>query len=134
MTVKEGVEGLVNKEDFKDKVIGAQTGTTGAIMAAEWEAEGIGKLRGYDTVDLAYLDLKNGQIDGVLGDSTMAESYVKSLGGIVIVGETYSSEDIAFAVCKDNKDMVTKLDAGLKAVKDSGKYDELFQKYFVDAK
>ena len=132
MAVKEDVDGLVNKEDFKDKIIGAQTGTTGAIMAAEWQEEGIGTLRGYDTVDLAYMDLKNGQIDGVLGDSTMAESYAKSLGGIKTVGENYSSEDIAFAVCKDNKDMVDKLNAGLKAVKESGKYDELISQYFTN--
>ncbi|HNY93205.1 MAG TPA: basic amino acid ABC transporter substrate-binding protein [Flexilinea sp.] len=130
MVVREDVNDLVNKEDFAGKVIGAQTGTTGAIMAEEWQTEGLVTFRGYDTIDLAYMDLKNGQIDGVLGDNTMAEAYVKSMGGLKIVGDQYSSEELAFAVCKDNKDLLDKINAGLKALKESGKFDEIYKKYF----
>ncbi|HQG89660.1 MAG TPA: transporter substrate-binding domain-containing protein, partial [Flexilinea sp.] len=104
--------------------------TTGAIMAEEWQTEGLVTFRGYDTIDLAYMDLKNGQIDGVLGDNTMAEAYVKSMGGLKIVGDQYSSEELAFAVCKDNKDLLDKINAGLKALKESGKFDEIYKKYF----
>ena len=52
MAVKEDNNTMVNKEDFKGKVIGAQTGTTGAIMAFDWEMEGVSKYKGYDSVNL----------------------------------------------------------------------------------
>lgn len=130
MTVGEASE-LVNKEDFAGKVIGAQTGTTGAIMAQEWADEGLVTYRGYETIDLAFLDVKNGQIDGVLADNTMADSYVASFGGLKTVGDLYSSEEIALAVCKDKTDLVEQINAALKTIKENGKFDELYAKYFV---
>ncbi len=130
MSVREDNDKLVNKEDFAGKVIGGQTGTTGAIMAAEWEAEGLVTYRGYETIDLAFMDLKNGQIDGVLADSTVAEGLVNSLGGLKNVGEMYSSEQLAIAVCKTKPELAEKINAGIQKLKDSGKYDELTAKYF----
>ena len=61
MTVAEDSE-LADLADFSGKVIGAQIGTTGAILAQQWVDEGVGptELKGYDTIDLAFLDLKNG--------------------------------------------------------------------------
>lgn len=129
MSVKGDVTDLVNKEDFKGKTIGAQTGTTGAIMIQEWESEGLVTYKGYDTIDLAFMDLKNGQIDGVLTDNTVAEGYVNSLGGLKTVGDLYSSEDLAFAVCKTQPELQEKFNEGLKKVKESGKFDELVSKY-----
>ncbi len=129
LTVKEGVTDLVNKEDFAGKTIGAQTGTTGAIMVQDWEAEGLVSYKGYDTVDLAFLDLKNGQIDAVLTDNMIAEGYANSLGGLTLVGELYSSEELGFAICKTNTELQAKINDGLKKVKESGKFDELIAKY-----
>ncbi len=129
MTVKEGVTDLVNKEDFAGKTVGGQTGTTGAIMIQEWEAEGLVTYKGYDSIDLAFMDLKNGQIDGVLTDNTLAEGYAVSLGGLTPVGDLYSSEDLGIAICKSNTELQTKINEGLKKVKESGKFDELLAKY-----
>ncbi len=132
MTVKEDNNTMVNKEDFKGKVIGGQTGTTGAIMAAEWEIEGVSKYKGYDAVDLAFMDLKNGQIDGVLSDSLLAEGLVKSLGGLKIVGDMYSSEELGFAVCKNQPELVDLINEGLEKVKEDGTFDKLVEKYFSE--
>lgn len=132
MTVKADNNTMVNKEDFKGKVVGGQTGTTGAIMAAEWEQEGVSKYKGYDAVDLAFMDLKNGQIDGVLSDSLLAEGLVKSLGGLKIVGDMYSSEELGIAVCKNQPELVEKINEGLKKIKENGTFDELIEKYFSE--
>mgnify|MGYP003358260776 CR=1 FL=1 len=132
MTVAEGSD-LVNKEDFAGKVIGGQTGTTGAIMAQEWADEGLVTYRGYETVDLAFLDVKNGQLDGVLSDNTMADSYVASLGGLKTVGDLYSSEEIGIAVCKNKADLLDQINTAIKTLKDNGKFDELYKKYFAAA-
>ena len=57
MVVREDVNDLVNKEDFAGKVIGAQTGTTGAIMAEEWQTEGLVTFRAM-TQSIWLIDLK----------------------------------------------------------------------------
>jgi len=131
MTINEGVTGLVNKEDFKGKTIGAQTGTTGALMAQEWEEEGLITYKGYDTIDLAFMDLKNKQIHAVLTDNTVAEGYVNSLGGLQTVGDLYSSENLGFAFCKKQTELQAKFNDALKKLQESGKVDELVEKYFA---
>ena len=40
--------------------------------------------------------------------------------------------EMAFAVTKGNTDLLEKINAGLKNVKDSGKYDELVAKWFSE--
>ncbi len=130
MTVAEDSE-LVEKTDFAGLKVGGQTGTTGAIMAQDWESEGVSVYRGYDSIDLAFLDVKNGQIEGVLSDNTMAESYVKKLGGLKIVGPLYSEEEIAMAVCKNKPDIAEKINQALKTLRDNGKFEELYNKYFT---
>lgn len=134
MTVREDSE-LVEKADFTGKIIGAQLGTTGAILAQEWVDAGDGpaEVKKYDTIDLAYLDLKNGQIDGVLADDTMAAGYIKSLGGLKTVGEPYSGEDLGFAVAPEHEDLVKLINEGVAKLKESGEYQKLFDKYFTDA-
>lgn len=133
MTVKDDSE-LKELADFSGKVIGAQIGTTGAILAQQWIDEGIGpaELKGYDTIDLAFLDLKNGQIAGVLADNTMAVGYIQSLGGLKTVGEPYSSEELGFAVPRGKEDLLKLINEGIQKVKDSGEYQQIFDKYFVD--
>ena len=131
MTINAGVTGLVNKEDFKGKTIGAQTGTTGALMAQEWEEEGLVTYKGYDTIDLAFLDLKNKQINAVLTDNAIAEGYVNYYDGLQTTGELYSSENLGFAFCKKETDLQAKFNDALKKLQENGKIDELVKKYFA---
>ncbi len=130
VTVKEGNESLNTKDALKGKTIGCQTGTTGAIMAQDWEKEGSVKYKGYETVDLAFFDLKNGQIDAVLSDQTLAKAYTEKLGGMVQVGDLYSSESYGIAVCKTNADLLKKINDGLAQSKADGTWDKLYAKYF----
>lgn len=130
LTVKEGNEALSTKDAVKGKTLGGQNGTTGAMMAQEWASEGWCKVKIYDSVDLAFLDLKNGQIDATLTDDTVAYAYSEQLGGIIPVGELFSSEEYGIAICKSEKDLQTKINDGLAKVKEDGTWDEIYAKYF----
>lgn len=130
LTVKVGNEAMDTKEEFKGLTIGGQTGTTGAIMAQEWADEGFSKVKNYDSVDLAFIDLKNGQIDATLTDDTVAYAYSESLGGIVPVGELFSSEQYGIAICKNNTELLAKINDGLKKITEDGTMDKIHSKYF----
>lgn len=115
--------------DLAGLTAGAQMGTTGAI---EIENHGGITLRPYDSVDLAYLDLINGQIDAVVADYPTAVEFVNSFGGrLKTVGEVFTDEYYGIAVCKDNTELLEKINRGLAAVKAEGLIEELEQKWLV---
>jgi polar amino acid transport system substrate-binding protein len=115
--------------DLQGLTAGAQMGTTGAI-----EIENFGgiNLRPYDSVDLAYLDLINGQIDAVVADYPTAIEFVNSFGGrLKTTGDVFTDEFYGIAVCNRNTDLVEKLNRGLAAVKEEGLITELEQKWLT---
>ncbi|MDX9799705.1 MAG: basic amino acid ABC transporter substrate-binding protein [Spirochaetia bacterium] len=116
--------------DLKGKDVGAQIGTTGAIEIQN--TEGV-ILKTYDEIGLAIADLANGRIAGVVADAPIAadfvlqnEEYKKSLK---IVGVPFTDEYYGVAVKKGNKEVLDIINAGLKKVIDSGKAEELEDKW-----
>lgn len=133
LTVKEGNEDLSSLEALNGKVVGSQIGQTGAMMAMEWKDAGsIADFKGYDYLDTAFLDLKNGQIDAVLTDASTAEEYAKTLGGIVTVGDLFSSEEYGIVVCQKNTELLEKINTGLAAIKADGTLDKIMSNYIID--
>lgn len=131
--VKEGDTNINGADDFtSDMKIGAQIGTTSADKAKEFQKEGkIGKAVILDKNSDAILQLKNGDIQAIIIDKPVAETYMKEQPGVVkAVGDVMNAESYGFAVKKGNDDLKEKINKGLKNVKDNGTYDELVEKWF----
>ncbi len=47
-----------------------------------------------------------------------------------MVGEALNAENYGFAVQKGNKELLDKINAGLKNIKDDGTYDKLIDEWF----
>jgi polar amino acid transport system substrate-binding protein len=120
---------ITSLSDLEGLVAGAQIGTTGAIEIEN--RPGI-TLRPYDTVDLAYLDLINGQIDAVVADYPTAIEFVNSFGGrLKTVGDVFTDEFYGIAVCRTNTELVERLNRGLAAVQQDGVIQELEAKWLT---
>ncbi|NPV56814.1 MAG: basic amino acid ABC transporter substrate-binding protein [Anaerolineae bacterium] len=131
VTIKSDNAAISGKDDLAGKTVGAQLGTTGAIEAEA--IEGV-TLKTYDSYDLAFLDLANGQIDAVIADYPTALGFVgQSPDQIKVVGEVFTNESYGIAVCKTNTELLAKMNEGLKAVKDAGVISELEQKWLASA-
>lgn len=129
ITVKADNTDITGKEDLNGKIIGAQLGTTGEIEAQA--IEGV-EYKPYDTYDLAFLDLINGQIDAVIADYPTALGFIeKNPAKLMTVGEVFTNEFYGIAVCKDRQDLLDKINPALKAVIDSGFVAELAAKYLA---
>jgi len=130
LIIPKKTSGVTTLADLKGKKVGAQIGTTGAIAISD---SGTVELKTYDELGLAIEDLANGNIDGVVADNPIAADYVlgndnyKSV--LKIVGEPFTDEFYGVAVKKGNSAILEKLNAGLKAVIESGKRDELVNKW-----
>ncbi len=129
ITVQAGNTEIKTKEDLNGKIIGAQLGTTGEIEAQS--IEGV-EYKPYDTYDLAFLDLMNGQIDAVIADYPTALGFIeKNPEKIMTVGEVFTNEFYGIAICKDRQDLLDKINPALKAVIDSGFVADLAAKYLT---
>lgn len=120
-----GPEGLVGA------TIGAQIGTTGAMEAEEIEDTTV---KVYDTYELAFLDLANGQIDAVIADYPTAVAFVnQNADRLKVVGEVFTDENYGIAFCKGNDELISQVNAALSELQDEGFIDELVIEWYGSA-
>ena len=118
------------KSDMK---LASQIGTTGGDKVQEMQeagqiAEGIVLNQWTD----CYLQMQNGEVQGVIVDKPVGEAYLNSHSDTAkFVGESFGDhEEFAFAVQKGNTELLEKLNTGLANIKENGKYQELVDKWF----
>ena len=124
---------ILGVEDLTpDMKVAAQIGTTGADAVTELAAEGKIKeaiiLNGLDT---AMLQLINGDVAAVINDLPVTKAYIeKQPDAIKIVGEVMNAEAYAIAVQKGNTELLEKINTGMANIQASGKFDEIYAKWF----
>jgi polar amino acid transport system substrate-binding protein len=110
-------------DDLKGKTVGAQIGTTGAFEIDKVKAANKITEKTYDEIGLAFEDLSNGRIDGVVVDNPTAASYAlqndKYKGKLKTVGSPFTEEYYGVAVKKGNAKVLDMINAGLKKVTDA---------------
>lgn len=115
------------------RMIGAQTGTTGAGWVKEQLVEkGVisGNVsRHYDTYVMAVRDLVNGRLDSIVVDTPVANTFTERQP-VKIIAKLVTGEKYGLAVKEGNAKLVEDLNAGLEKVRDSGKYVEIVKKWF----
>jgi polar amino acid transport system substrate-binding protein len=124
LVVKTETEGVTKIDDLKGKTVGAQIGTTGAFEIDKVKAADKITEKTYDEIGLAFADLANGRIAGVVCDNPTAAQYALQndtyKGKLKIVGERFTEEYYGVAVKKGNAKVLDVINAGLKKVLDSG--------------
>ncbi|MGE4284381.1 MAG: basic amino acid ABC transporter substrate-binding protein [Clostridia bacterium] len=124
--VKKDNDTLKGKADLEGKKIGVQEGTTGDLEASEIANAQMSRFKkGIDAV----MDLKNGKVDAVVIDASPAEVFISKNADLKIVEEELTQEEYAIAVRKGDAELLEKINKVIKALKDSGKYDELVTQY-----
>lgn len=124
--------------DMKDKVLGAQTGSSGYL---DFEAQPE-MLKNhvkshdadqYQSFNEALIDLKNDRIDALLIDRVYANYYLASEGIIddyEIFPAGFESESFAVGVRKSDKTLQEQLNQAFVALYQEGKFQEISQKWF----
>jgi polar amino acid transport system substrate-binding protein len=114
----------------KDTLSGPVGVKTGSIGDKEVKKIKVATSKLYDTVDLAFKDLVTGQINAVVCDNPSALLYVDlNPDKLKTVGNVFTDESYGIAVAKDKKDLLNKINAGLKAIKKEGLIDKYSQKW-----
>jgi len=123
-------------EGLKGKVVGVQRGTIHQDFM-EGEFPGV-ELKLYGTQDEAYLDLQAGRVDAVIADSVaMDDGFLKTENGkgYAFFGKDYSipkyhGEGAGIGVRKSDGDLKAAFNAAIEAIRASGEYKTINDKYF----
>ncbi|MBO4300310.1 MAG: basic amino acid ABC transporter substrate-binding protein [Desulfovibrio sp.] len=118
-------------QDLKGLKVGGQIGTTGIFVMRKSGVDV--DLKEYDDVGLSIQDMMNGRLDAVICDDPVALYYVNkkkdTAGKITIALVTQEKEYYGFTVKKGRKDLVEKLNMGIKKVRASGEEAQLLEKW-----
>jgi glutamine transport system substrate-binding protein len=120
-------------QDLMGKKIGVQNGTTGAIAVEKVLGENHPSINKYKSTALAFMAMKNGEVDMVVTDNAVVAEYLKNNPSENLKTFTsptlFKPEYYALTMPKGSE-LKADIDAALKKVIESGKYAEIYKKWF----
>ncbi|MFA0077938.1 arginine ABC transporter substrate-binding protein [Vibrio artabrorum] len=128
------IEGKVaDQASLNGKRVGVQNGSTHQSYLIE-QMKGVTAVP-YSSYQDAFIDMKNGRIDAVFGDTAVVAEWFKKQDNLTYVGKQitnpeYFGNGFGIAVNKSNPELVKQLNTALATVKANGEYDKIFNKYF----
>ena len=116
--------------DLRGKRVGVQQDTVGEEYARK-NAE----THGYTVVEFEDLPLmqtavRTGAVDAAINDNGVLLDYAKEFPETAVTKEFDTGDKYGIGLKKGNTALKAKVDEVLKKAKDSGKYDELYEKWF----
>ncbi len=130
IAVKKDNDTIKGPEDLKGKVIAVQIGTTGDFAVSE--IEGVKEIKRFDTTDKAYMEVMNGRADAVVNDLSEVSYRMKLLPDMKVATTFKEGEDnYGVTMRKGDTELLAAINDALKKLKESGKYQEIHDKWFV---
>ena len=131
---------IVNKEQLKDKVLGAQNGSSGydSFNSNSEILKSIVKNNDatqYESFNEALIDLENDRIDALLIDRVYANYYLKQqnkLQDYNIINAGFEGDSFAVGARKADTTLVKKVNEAFKELYKEGKFQEISNKWFGD--
>lgn len=93
-------------------------------------------LKPYASLQSAVLDLKNGRVDMVFGDTPVLAEWLKTEKELDFVGEkvvdkAFFGNGYGIAVNKSNTALLEKLNSALATIKTNGKYEQIYNTWMA---
>lgn len=118
---------------LKGKRVGMQNGSTHQKYLQEKHPE-ITPVP-YDSYQNAILDLKNGRLDAVFGDTAVVNEWLKQNATLSAVGDkvtdpNYFGTGLGIAVRQNNAELLNQFNTALNQLKQDGTYKTIYSKWF----
>ncbi|AIN47244.1 transporter substrate-binding domain-containing protein [Candidatus Palibaumannia cicadellinicola] len=89
----------------------------------------------YDSYQNAILDLKNGRLDGIFGDTAVVNQWLKQDNNLLTIGQKVTDKDyfgtgLGIAIRANNNTLLTNLNQALVSIKQDGTYQMIYEKWF----
>lgn len=123
--VKDGSP-IVSPDDLIGKTIGVQLGTIGDQYSSDIEDASIERYnKGFEAIQALTQD----KVDAVIIDREPAKVFVSENEGLIILDESFTEEDYAIAVAKDNDELLNEINGSLAKLSESGELQAIIDKY-----
>ncbi|MGK3112329.1 arginine ABC transporter substrate-binding protein [Candidatus Pantoea formicae] len=124
---------LADVAALKGKRVGVQNGTTHQKYLSDKHSDIT--VVPYDSYQNAVLDLKNGRIDAVFGDTAVVNEWLKQNANLAPLGEKVTDKDyfgtgLGIAVRQGNTNLQSKFNTALEKIKADGTYKTIYNKWF----
>ncbi|QOL14423.1 arginine ABC transporter substrate-binding protein [Dickeya dianthicola] len=118
---------------LKGKRVGVQNGTTHQKFLLDKHKDIT--VVPYDSYQNAALDLKNGRLDAVFGDTAVVNEWLKQSPNLASVGDKVTDKDyfgigLGIAMRQNNDELVKKFNDALNNIKQDGTYQTIYKKWF----
>lgn len=123
-------KGLKELSDLEGKQVVAKTGTEGAAYAESIKDEYGFTVKYVEDSATMYQDVLTGNSAAAFEDYAVIQYEITRGMGLEVIHESDGSSEYGFATMKDKQpELVEMFNAGLKNLRDSGKYDEILAEY-----
>ncbi|KPA50956.1 arginine ABC transporter substrate-binding protein [Photobacterium leiognathi subsp. mandapamensis] len=124
---------LADVDALKGKRVGVQNGSTHQSYLTDQMADVT--TVPYNSYQDAFIDMQNGRIDAVFGDTAVVAEWLKKDDKLAYVGKPvtnpkYFGNGFGIAVNKNNQELLKQLNTALAKIKQDGQYQVIFDKYF----
>ena len=113
----------------------AESSSLAAARAQEGLVESFkdGKLIEYATFNEVFNDLESGRSDAIIVDEVLARYYMSNKGAenYKVLEEDLGPEDFGVGVRKEDAELLAEINDAFRAMRDDGKYDEIYSKWFA---
>lgn len=118
----------------KNVAVQAESSALDAINAEPEFVESVNELVEFSTNNEAFIDLEVGRSDALVVDEVLARFYMKQKGQekYRVLEEDFGDEKYAVGLRKDDAELLEKLNAALKDMKNDGTYDDIYAKWFSE--
>lgn len=120
---------ITKAEDLEGKRLAASIGSTGEIAVRKIKDA---KIRIFNQLTECYLELRNDGVDAVVNDIPTNDYYVATAGRgkVKALPIALTQENLGIAVRKGNTELLNRINRGLAAIKQSGEFAKIFEKWF----
>jgi polar amino acid transport system substrate-binding protein len=132
ISVRASETGVNKAADIVGKKVGVQMGTVGQDAVAHFEGVKADDIKAYATMNEAFMALKKGEVDVVVGDQPVSEPYIKNYpGDYKFVGEPLTAtEYFGMVINKDNPELTKAINQALAKMKADGRLQKFHDKWF----
>ncbi|MBR0597780.1 transporter substrate-binding domain-containing protein [Sinanaerobacter chloroacetimidivorans] len=123
---------ITSYDDLKGKKVAVKTGTEGATFAESIKDQYGFQVVYFDESPFMYEDVKTGNSVACFEDYPVMGYGITQGNGLKMVTDMEKGSSYGFAVLKGkNTELLEMFDAGLKNIRDNGKYQEILDKYIA---
>ncbi len=132
IVVKPGNDIIKNGSNLVGKNVGVQAGTNGLDGVKAIANMSEDNIKSYATMNEAFMALKKGEVEAVVGDYPVCEPYYRDTPGeYKLAGPLSETEYFGIVINKENKQLTAAINQALAKIKADGRYQTIYDRWFA---